>query len=324
MSEKEIHLIDYLPAIFRETPFLEEFLRPFERVIRDFREQIAAIPSYCDPITADADFLPWLATWVALVLDEQWPEEKKRLLISKAMGLYQGRGTVESLKEYLEIYTGTEKKDITIRECSWPAGMQIGVASAIGGFIPSGEPFAEFSAEREPLAFYDYYVVRETDPVEGEVRQTYYRTDLVRKVDIDRAAGSVTIYYIHPNPDVCAVHHNATIARRDGLAETHYRIKGTPVGEGDTVCADYAGDTVLIREEAETPYRFIVDIKVAPNQEIQVGKIEAILDLEKPAYTLYYLRLVQERIEREIKPMQIAQYSSIGVDNYVAERNCYE
>jgi phage tail-like protein len=324
MPEKEIHLIDYLPAIFRETPFLEEFLRPFERVLQDFHERIGAIYSYCDPLTTDIDFLPWLATWVALVLDEQWAEEKKRLLISKAMELYRGRGTVESLKEYLEIYTGTEKKDITIRECCWPAGMQIGVSSMIGGTIPSGEHFAAFSAEREPLAFYDYYVVLEVDPGDGNMRQIYYRTDLVRKVEVDSAAGSVIIYYVHPNPDVCTLHYNATVARRDGLADTRYQITGTLAEGGDAVCADYVGDTVLISEEGDTPYRFIVDIKVTPNQELQAKKVQAILDLEKPAYTLYYLRLIQERIEREIKPMQIAQYSSIGADNYVAERNCYE
>jgi len=323
MSKNDMRLMDYLPAIFRETPFLEEFLRPFEKVIAEFRERIGSIASYCDPLTADPDFLPWLATWVALVLDEEWPVEKKRLLISRAMELYKRRGTVESLKEYLEIYTGTDRKDITIRECVWPAGMQIGVASMIGGFVPSGTPFEAISAERDAPAAYDYYVVDETGPA-GGISRYYYRTDLVRKVDVDRTARTVTLYYVHPGPDVFTRHENAAVSRRDGLADTHYRISGIPAGGGDAVSAEYRGDTVLIGEEGETPYRFIVDIKVAPNAEVRVDKIQAILDLEKPAYTLYYLRLIQQRIEREIEPMQIAIHSSVGVDNYIAERNCYE
>ena len=78
------------------------------------------------------DFLPWLATWIALVLDEEWDEDKRRRLLGEAMELYQWRGTVYGMKRYLEIYTGLGPDDIDIRESRRPAGMQIGVASRIG------------------------------------------------------------------------------------------------------------------------------------------------------------------------------------------------
>jgi len=323
MPDNEIRLINYLPAIFRETPFLEMFLRPFEQALQNFHDRTGNISTCFDPFTTDADFLPWLASWVALVLDDEWPEEKKRLLISRTMDLYRGRGTVDSLKEYLEIYTGTDRNAITIRECVWPAGMQIGVASMIGGFTPSDVRFRDISAERAPLATYDYYLVREVDPDDGSVRQYYYRTDMVWKVNVDVQAKTVVIYYVRPDPDASTVHTNATVTRRDGLADTHYMLTGTPVGGGDTISADYWGDTVLISEEGETPYRFIVDVIVNPDRfrDVRVEKIQAILDLEKPAHTVYYLRLIQARPVRQIEPMQIAEYSSIGVDNYIGERN---
>ena len=56
------------------------------------------------------NFLPWLASWLALVLDDKWPTEKKRELVKKAHRLFNKRGTPEGLKEILEIYIGHNSK----------------------------------------------------------------------------------------------------------------------------------------------------------------------------------------------------------------------
>ena len=137
MSEQpRSNYLQYLPAIYHEDPFVGQFLLPFEQVLTGFQLLLSQIDSYFAPAHTDPDFLPWLATWVALVLDEEWDEAKRRQLIAEAVQLYRWRGTVKGLKRYLEIYTGLVPD---IRECCWPGGMQIGVASLtaiLTGIIP--------------------------------------------------------------------------------------------------------------------------------------------------------------------------------------------
>ncbi len=330
MSEKpKSKLLKYLPAIYQENAFLEEFLLAFERIIYSGwkfdgteKKEVAGFDAILNKIDRyfipgfkedaqglpDTEFLSWLAQWVALELDEQWPVQKRIENIGNAVDLYLWRGTKKGLMDYIRIYTGQEPE---IRECCWPAGMQIGVASMIGGLTPKTE-FGEFSAERQPQASCDYYVIREYD-APGTVY--YYRADMVRKVDVDMANRQVTVSYLSPDSgDVREeLHMNATASRRDNLADTRYLLTGLPKGGVEQVTADYAGDTVLIGEEKDIPYRFIVDLKV----DADVEKIKAIVDLEKPAHTLYYLSLTPERTGKGFDPMQIKVLSTIGIDTIV-------
>jgi phage tail-like protein len=54
---------------------------------------------------APAEFLSWLAGWVALTLRDDWTDDKKRLFIAKAVRLYRLRGTKAGVKEFVEAYT---------------------------------------------------------------------------------------------------------------------------------------------------------------------------------------------------------------------------
>ena len=63
---------------------------------------------YFDARLAPPDLLLWLASWVGLVLDERWPEARRRELIRKAVELYQWRGTRRGLAEMLQLYSGVE------------------------------------------------------------------------------------------------------------------------------------------------------------------------------------------------------------------------
>ena len=69
------------------------------------------------PITS-AEFLPWLASWVAVSQRDDWDEMFKRWLISKIVPLYRKRGTKAGIKELLELYTGEE---VEIYEFDYPA-----------------------------------------------------------------------------------------------------------------------------------------------------------------------------------------------------------
>lgn len=100
----------YLPAIYQEDPaakeFLERFLSIFESHFYDRETLVNNLFKYFDPRTAPGDFLSWLASWLNLALEEEWEEEKKRLLISEAYALYKKKGTPGGLKRFIGIYTG--------------------------------------------------------------------------------------------------------------------------------------------------------------------------------------------------------------------------
>lgn len=102
--------LQYLPNVYQEDEtsrlFLDRFLSIFETIFSGIETKIDNIAKYFDPLSAPKQFLPWLASWLALVLDENWPEDKKRELIRLAPELYKKRGTLAGLKQYIEIYTG--------------------------------------------------------------------------------------------------------------------------------------------------------------------------------------------------------------------------
>jgi phage tail-like protein len=50
------------------------------------------------------EFLPWLASWVALTLQDNWPTRTKRQFIREIASLYRQRGTKASLQKILQIY----------------------------------------------------------------------------------------------------------------------------------------------------------------------------------------------------------------------------
>ncbi len=324
-------LIDYLPAIYHEHLFLKEFLLAFERVIYDgwksgenkdgevaaFDKILNEIDRYFNADRTDADFLQWLAQWVDLNLDKEWPEDQRRKNIALAMDLYRWRGTVKGLKEYIKIYTGVEPE---IRECCRPAGMQIGVASTIGGLPPETFLTKITDAVHGTAGSYDYYVISQQN---GDGAITfYYQVDKVRKIDLDLENHRVIIDYVSPDGEMKhAAHENARATRRDGLMDNFYILTGSPADGGEDISVTYTGDTALIDEESEVPYRFIVYAKV-PEEKIPDSKaagmladrIRAIVDLEKPAHTLYYLKVTPVRAATA---MQIEVRSTISMDTII-------
>lgn len=105
-----ISYLRYLPAIYQEDPvsreFLERLLSIFETVFYDLETEISHIFKYFDSDTTPQNFLSWLASWLNIALEEDWPEEKKRYLIREAYSLYKRKGTLSGIIKLIEIYTG--------------------------------------------------------------------------------------------------------------------------------------------------------------------------------------------------------------------------
>ena len=91
---------------------------------------LETIHLYFDSYETPEHFLPWLAGWSAMMLEADWPVNKKRRLIKKAMELYRLRGTVRGLKLFISLFTGFEPH---LAENEWPfQGFRIGTSSTVG------------------------------------------------------------------------------------------------------------------------------------------------------------------------------------------------
>ena len=119
----------YLPAFYREDAFTGRFLHIFEDIFRSIEGIADNIPFYFDSYTTPQSFLPWLSSWLGLVLDERWPEIKRRQLVRSAVELYRWRGTKRGLTEYLKLYTGVAPR---ITEHGASEGMRLGTSSKLG------------------------------------------------------------------------------------------------------------------------------------------------------------------------------------------------
>ncbi len=123
-TETLSNYLQYLPANLQKEIFIGRFLLGFEKSLSG----LASSPSeelfitaesenppgieeildkthlYFDPQTTPEEFLPWLASWVALSLRNDWTIELKRAFIARTVDLYSWRGTKYGLTETLRLY----------------------------------------------------------------------------------------------------------------------------------------------------------------------------------------------------------------------------
>lgn len=104
----------HLPAIYQrkapEPAVLDRFLSLFESFFVDVEDEIAALDRLFDPAAVPADWLDWLAGWLALQLEEEWSEDKKRQAIAEAFGVYALRGTARGLRQALQFYASVDAR----------------------------------------------------------------------------------------------------------------------------------------------------------------------------------------------------------------------
>ncbi|HEV7474753.1 MAG TPA: phage tail protein [Pyrinomonadaceae bacterium] len=97
--------------------FLRRYLAMFEGQLGELEGKADARATLLDPRSAPAEILPWLASFVGLLLDERMAraprpggkiEDVRRTLVAEAIWLFRFRGTVPGLRHFVEIYLGIE------------------------------------------------------------------------------------------------------------------------------------------------------------------------------------------------------------------------
>jgi phage tail-like protein len=108
ITERQSRYLQYLPGLYRDDALMGQFLLIFESIMTPIEHTVDNIAAYFDPRITPGIFLTWLASWLGLSLDPDWPEDRRRELVKSAAELYQWRGTRWGLAEYIRIYTGIE------------------------------------------------------------------------------------------------------------------------------------------------------------------------------------------------------------------------
>jgi len=119
-------LFEHLPAIFQEADAadaqrsLNALLLAFEAVLfsgavldiagaagfglRGLGDEIASLHAIVEPLHTPENFLPWLASWVALEFRADLPVERRRRLLAQIVPLYLIRGTRRYVQQLLKLH----------------------------------------------------------------------------------------------------------------------------------------------------------------------------------------------------------------------------
>lgn len=100
------YLIQYLPEIYQQEPFIGRFLRIFEDVLSPIERMLDSMTGYFDPATTPPEVLEWLATWLGVSTDERWPLPRRRMFVRRASEMFQLRGTKKGLSIAVESLCG--------------------------------------------------------------------------------------------------------------------------------------------------------------------------------------------------------------------------
>jgi phage tail-like protein len=95
-----------LPAMYQEDNFAVGLCDGLDEVLAPVLATLTCLEYYFDPALTPLDFLDWLAGWVAISLDQNWPEARQRALVARAGDLYRWQGTARGIAEHVALYSG--------------------------------------------------------------------------------------------------------------------------------------------------------------------------------------------------------------------------
>jgi phage tail-like protein len=112
---------ELLPGVYLEDSLAQRFTEGLDTVLAPVFVTLDCLDAYLDPWLTPRDFLPWLASWVGIELDETWPENRQRAMVAATARLHSDRGTYRGLVEYLQLLTGGEVELVESGGTRWSA-----------------------------------------------------------------------------------------------------------------------------------------------------------------------------------------------------------
>ncbi|GHH79024.1 phage tail protein [Streptomyces sulfonofaciens] len=112
---------EQLPALYADDDLAQRFTAGLDTVLAPVPATLDSLPAYFDPRLAPADFVGWLASWVGIEVDGQWPEELRRSVVARAVELHRWRGTRRGLVERLRLCLGVGAQVLDGGAAIWSA-----------------------------------------------------------------------------------------------------------------------------------------------------------------------------------------------------------
>jgi phage tail-like protein len=97
---------ELLPSVYADDELMQRFVSAFDEILAPIFNTLDCFDAYLDPGVAPPDYVDWLTRWVALPMAEEWPPERRRMLVARAVELHRWRGTRRGLAALLETVTG--------------------------------------------------------------------------------------------------------------------------------------------------------------------------------------------------------------------------
>lgn len=99
-------LVDQLPAVLAEDPFLRRFLGIFEEILTSVGTRIDGFEHFIDLSVTPIEFVRWMGRWVGLQVEPTLPDDRQRELVRRVGPLFAWRGTALGMVGLLEAVTG--------------------------------------------------------------------------------------------------------------------------------------------------------------------------------------------------------------------------
>lgn len=106
-------VIETLPAMLQEDPFLQRMMPAFDSVLAPVINVLDCYDAYLDPALAPMDFVRYMGSWVAANFDTSWSDAGIRHAVATVIEDSAWRGTAQSIIRTLRGYGAT---DITVDE----------------------------------------------------------------------------------------------------------------------------------------------------------------------------------------------------------------
>ncbi|AOS64291.1 phage tail protein [Actinoalloteichus hymeniacidonis] len=110
---------EQLPSMYADDSLAQRLTQGLDEVLAPVLGVLDNLPAYFDPALAPPDFLEWLASWLAVEIEPDWPEPLRRAVVARAVALHGSRGTRRGLTERLWLLLGVRAAIIDGGGAAW-------------------------------------------------------------------------------------------------------------------------------------------------------------------------------------------------------------